>query len=110
MDMTIRYVGGDFDPYTGIAKQLCILRGIKMSERFPAVLEETFTPQEAYLCLELFEPATLKELVKRLDTEEEEFKGALDSLVERSVIYKRKTKYGFPHPSIIETWQTQGLI
>lgn len=95
MDSIIRYMAGDYDVYTELAKKVSFFREAQVSKRFLAILEEMFTPEEAYICLELFEPATCQELAKRLNTDEKSLQATLDSLVDRGMIYNGKTQYGF---------------
>ena len=42
----------------GVYKELSDKLGVWESERFLKILAATFTPEEARICLELFEPAT----------------------------------------------------
>ena len=53
-----------------IYKELSDELGVWESERFVKILAATFTPEEARICLELFEPATCKELAERLGIDE----------------------------------------
>jgi len=58
-----------FDP---VFKQLSDKLGVWESERFLKILEATFTPLEAKICMELFEPATCPELAERLGMDEKD--------------------------------------
>ena len=74
------------DIYTELAEKL----GAPVSERFLRIVKEMFTPKEAEICLELYIPATCKELAEILGYDEDEtaeiliaegLKGLINSLV-----------------------------
>jgi len=79
------------DVYTELAANL----GIPNSERFLKILDATFTPQEATICRELFEPATCQELAGRLNISEQDLSKKLDSLVDRGALTRGPTQYAF---------------
>ena len=58
-----------FDP---VFKELSDKLGVWESERFLRILEAMFTPVEAKICMELFEPATCPELAERLRMDEKD--------------------------------------
>lgn len=68
---------------------------VKNSERFLRILEEMFTPEEAAICRETFEPATCAELSAKLDIEEKRLNRMLNKLVDRSVLTRGPTQYAF---------------
>ena len=74
--------------------------GVWESDRFLKILEAMFTPQEADVCMELFTPATCAELSRRLDVEEGKMQEMLDNLIDRGMLTRGKTEYGF-HTSLI---------
>jgi Pyruvate/2-oxoacid:ferredoxin oxidoreductase delta subunit len=69
--------------------------GVKDSERFLRILEAMFTPEEAAVCRELFEPATCVQLAARLGTDEPTMSKRLDKLVDRAILTRGKTQYAF---------------
>jgi DNA-binding MarR family transcriptional regulator len=69
-----------------IYKELSDKLGVWESERFRKILAAMLTPEEARICLELFEPATCQELAGRLGTEEKELSKKLDVLVDKGKI------------------------
>jgi len=79
------------DAYSELAKKL----GAPVSERFLAILEEMFTPNEAIICLELMVPATCQELAGVLGEDEASLTKKLESLVDRGVLTRGKTQYAF---------------
>ena len=74
--------------------------GVKESERFLNILDAMFTPEEAAICLELFEPATCDELSNRLDTDARDMQDKLDLLVDRGMLTRGPTQYAF-HTSLL---------
>jgi ferredoxin len=74
--------------------------GVWESDSFLKILEAMFTPQEADVCMELFTPATCAELSRRLDVEEGKMQEMLDNLIDRGMLTRGKTEYGF-HTSLI---------
>ncbi len=85
---------------TAIFKDLAAKLGVPDSERFLKILVATFTPEEARICHELFEPATCAELAARLEAEEKHLTEVLDRLVDRGILTRGRTQYGF-HNSLI---------
>jgi NAD-dependent dihydropyrimidine dehydrogenase PreA subunit len=79
------------DIYTELADKL----GVPESERFLEILHAMFTPEEARICRELFDPATRKELASRLDIDEKHLSEKLDNLVDRGMLTRGKTQYAF---------------
>jgi electron transport complex protein RnfB len=65
------------------------------SRRFLTILDTMFTPEEARICLELYIPATVPELAGILGSDEQSLKPKLDNLVDRGILTRGKTKYGF---------------
>lgn len=86
----------DIAVYREIAEKL----GAPLSERFLKVLEETFTPEEGSVLLELFDPATCQEVASRLKADEKTIAAILKALVDRGVITSGKTQYAF-HTSLL---------
>jgi electron transport complex protein RnfB len=84
------------DSYSELAMKL----GAPVSRRFLAVLEATMTSDEARLCGELFVPATAQELAGRLSLDDKIISKMLESLVDRGLLTKGKTQYGF-HTSLL---------
>ncbi len=84
------------DIYTELSKKL----GVPNSTRFVKVLDAMFTPEEALICRELFEPATCQELVSRLNIDEKRLSKTLDSLIDRGILTRGRTQYAF-HTSLI---------
>ena len=78
-----------------IYKELSDKLGVWESERFLKVLAEMMTPEEAKICLELFEPATCKELAARLGMNEKDLSGQLDVLVDKGMLTRGLTQYAF---------------
>ena len=70
------------------------------SERFLKILDAMFSPEEARICLELFSPATCQELASRLNVDEKDLSVKLDNLVDRGILTRGKTQYGF-HTNLI---------
>jgi Pyruvate/2-oxoacid:ferredoxin oxidoreductase delta subunit len=79
------------DIYPELARKL----GAPSSRRLLAILEEMLTPDEARICLALYYPATCQELTGELNISEKELSSALDSLVDRGILTRGKTQYGF---------------
>jgi NAD-dependent dihydropyrimidine dehydrogenase PreA subunit len=79
----------------GIYKQLSDKLGVWESERFLKILDAMFTPEEAGICLELFEPATCKELAGRLEIDEKDLSKKLDILVDKGMLTRGLTQYAF---------------
>ena len=72
-----------FDP---IYKELSDKLGVWESERFLKILDAMFTPEEAEICMKLFEPATCPELAERLGMDEKGLSKKLDILVDRGML------------------------
>jgi predicted transcriptional regulator len=84
-------------------KSYIVLReklGVWESDRFLKILETMFTPQEADVCMELFSPATCAELSRRLNVEAGKMQEILDNLMDRGMLTRGKTQYGF-HTSLL---------
>ena len=84
-------------------KSYIILReklGVWESDRFMNILEAMFTPREAEVCTELFTPVTCIELSQKLNVEEGEMQQILNGLMDRGMLTRGKTQYGF-HTSLI---------
>ena len=84
------------DIYTELADKL----GVSESERFLKILDAMFTPEEARICRELFDPATCRELAGRIDIDEKHLSKKLDNLVDRGMLTRGKTQYAF-HTSLL---------
>jgi len=84
----------------GIYKELSDGLGVWESERFLKILRAMLTPDEAAICLELFEPATCSELSDRLDIPVKELSGMLDVLVDKGMLTRGLTQYAF-HTSLL---------
>lgn len=74
--------------------------GVPGSERFLKILDAMFTPVEADICRELFVPSTCSELSGRLGIEEGKISEMLDSLMDRGILTRGKTQFGF-HTSLL---------
>jgi Na+-translocating ferredoxin:NAD+ oxidoreductase subunit B len=81
--------------FAGIYKELSDKLGVWESERFLKILAAMLTPEEARICLELFEPATCKELAGRLGINEKELSPKLDVLVDKGMLTRGLTQYAF---------------
>lgn len=81
-------------------RELATKLGAPVSQRFLAILEATMTSDEARLCSELFKPATALELSVRLSLNDKTVYKMLESLVNRGLLTKGKTQYGF-HTSLL---------
>jgi len=77
--------------YTDLAKKI----KAPTSRRFLAILEAMYTPEEARLCLELYLPATAKELAERLGMDEKKIEKTLQKLVDEGSLTRGKTQYAF---------------
>lgn len=76
-------------------KELSDKLGVWESERFLKVLAAMMTSEEARICLELFEPATCKELAAKLSITEKELSPQLDVLVDKGMLTRGLTQYAF---------------
>jgi NAD-dependent dihydropyrimidine dehydrogenase PreA subunit len=81
--------------FAGIYKELSDRLGVWESERFLKILAAMLTPEEARICLELFEPATCQELAARLGINNKELSGKLDVLVDKGMLTRGLTQYAF---------------
>jgi len=79
------------DAYVQLAEKL----GAPTSERFLRILNTMLTPEEARICMGLFEPATCPELAKVLNIDEKNLENNLGSLVDRGILTRGKTQYAF---------------
>jgi len=84
------------ETYVVMAKKL----GAPVSQKIMRIFETTFSPEEAVLLLELFEPATCKQVAERVKADEGKVYRMLEELAARGVIMKGKTEYCF-HSSLI---------
>jgi electron transport complex protein RnfB len=82
--------------YTKLAEKL----GAPLSRRFLAILEEMYTPEECSVLMELFAPATAKEVAARLGKDEKQTHAMLEDLVKRGALTQGKTQYAF-HTSLL---------
>ncbi len=80
-----------YDIYTELAKKL----DAPVTRRFLVILETMFSPAEANICLNLFNPATARELAEKLKVDEEILTPSLASLVDRGLITRGKTQFAF---------------
>ena len=84
--------------YVELAEKL----GVPNSERFPKILDATFTPEEAVICRELFEPATCQELADRLDIKSQvEFTGFVS---QQEKVERLRKAWVAVCPSLKEGW------
>jgi ferredoxin len=79
----------------GIYKELSDKLGVWESERFLKILAATFTPDEARICLELFEPATCQELAGKLGVDPKVLSNQLDVLLDKGALTRGLTQYAF---------------
>ncbi len=86
--------------YNNVYKELSDKLGVWKSERFLKILDAMLTPEEARICLELFEPAICKELAGRLDIGEKDLSKKLDVLVDKGTLTRGLTQYAF-HPTLL---------
>src|SRR5665648_747353 len=77
------------DVYTDLAKKI----GAPVSRRFLTILDHMFTPQEAKILLELYIPATQREVAESMGVEEQSLTKPLESLVDRGIITRGKTQF-----------------
>jgi Pyruvate/2-oxoacid:ferredoxin oxidoreductase delta subunit/DNA-binding Lrp family transcriptional regulator len=84
----------------GVYGELARKLGAPVSQRFLAILHAMFTPEEARICLELFYPATCRELAGELGIDESSLSKILDSLVDRGILTRGETQYAF-HTSLL---------
>lgn len=80
---------------SSIYKSLSDGLGVWESERFLRILEAMLTPEEAGICLELFEPATCRELAARVHIDEKELSEMLNVLVDKGMLTRGLTQYAF---------------
>ena len=81
--------------FDGIYKELSDKLGVWESERFLKVLNAMLTPEEAKICLELFEPATCEELAVRLHIGTKTLSPKLDVLLDKGMLTRGLTQYAF---------------
>ena len=84
------------DVYSELAKKL----NAPVSKRFLSLVEELLTPEEVEICMELFTPATCPELASRFKVDEKSLAEKLGNLVDRGVLTRGETQYGF-HTNLI---------
>lgn len=82
--------------YTRIIEKM----NARQSKRLTAIFEASFTPEEGELFLELFAPATAREVADRLKKNEKNVAKKLDELVARGFLTKGETQYAF-HTSLL---------
>ena len=82
--------------YTEVAEKL----GAPTSKRMLSLLEAYFSPEEGKVLLELFAPATAKQVAGKLNMDEKEVFNILEELADRGVITKGQTEYCF-HSNLI---------
>ena len=80
---------------SGVYLELATKLGVPNSVRFLRVLNAMFTPEEATVCRELFEPATCAELSVRVGIPQTDLSAMLDRLIDRGILTRGKTQYGF---------------
>jgi len=83
-----------------IYKELAEKMGAGKSDRFINIMEASFTPDEAAICRELFDPATAKELSKRLKMSEPKVIKMLDNLVDKGALTRGPTQFAF-HKTVL---------
>ena len=79
------------DVYADLARKI----GAPVSRRFLTILDNMFTPEEAKILLELYIPATQREVAESMGVEEQSLTKSLDSLVDRGIITRGKTQFAF---------------
>jgi electron transport complex protein RnfB len=79
----------------GIYKELSDKLGVWESERFLKILKAMLTPDEAGICMALFEPATCDELSGRLGMPKKELSAKLDVLADKGMLTRGLTQYAF---------------
>jgi NAD-dependent dihydropyrimidine dehydrogenase PreA subunit len=79
----------------GIYVELSEKMGVPNSPRFVKILEASFSPLEATICRELFDPATSQELADRLGLDELEVSSMLDTLVDKGALTRGETQFAF---------------
>jgi Na+-translocating ferredoxin:NAD+ oxidoreductase subunit B len=79
------------DIYIQLAKKI----KAPTSKRFLAILDHMLTPDEARICLELYLPATVSELVGFLGMDEKKLVPLLDGLIDRGILTRGKTQFAF---------------
>ena len=80
--------------------ELATKLGVPNSGRFVKVLRAMFTPDEAAICRELFDPATCVELSARLGLQQEKLSRMLDRLIDRGILTRGRTQYAF-HKTVL---------
>jgi len=83
-----------------IYSELAAKLGAGNSARFVKIMEASFTPDEALICRELFEPATAKELSARLKISESKVVKLLDSLTDKGALTRGPTQFAF-HKTVL---------
>ncbi len=87
-------------PTASIYKELATKLGAGNSDRFIGIMEASFTPDEALVCRELFEPATAKELAARLKYDEAKVTKILQKLTDKGALTRGKTQFAF-HKTVL---------
>ncbi|MCJ7605388.1 MAG: 4Fe-4S binding protein [Dehalococcoidales bacterium] len=85
---------------SAVLTELAVKLGVPDSKRFMNILDAMLTPEEAKICLELFDPATCPELAGRLNSEEKDLSARLDNLTDRGMLTRGQTQYAF-HPTLL---------
>jgi NAD-dependent dihydropyrimidine dehydrogenase PreA subunit len=83
-----------------IYQELAAKMGAGESQRFIRIMEASFTPDEALICRETFEPATAKELAVRLKMKEPHVAKVLDDLVDKGALTRGPTQFAF-HKTVL---------
>jgi electron transport complex protein RnfB len=78
-----------------IYKELATKIKAPTTKRFLNLLAGMLTPEEARICLELYLPSTVPELVARLKVDEKQLTKTLKNLVDRGMLTAGKTQYAF---------------
>ena len=78
-----------------VYKELSDNLGVWESERFLKILKAMLTPEEARICLALFEPATCRELAGKVGIAEKDLSRKLDVLVDKGMLTRGLTQYAF---------------
>jgi NAD-dependent dihydropyrimidine dehydrogenase PreA subunit len=83
-----------------IYQELAAKMGAGESQRFIKIMEASFTPDEALICRETFEPATAKELAVKLKMKEPHVAKVLDDLVDKGALTRGPTQFAF-HKTVL---------
>jgi Pyruvate/2-oxoacid:ferredoxin oxidoreductase delta subunit/uncharacterized protein YaaR (DUF327 family) len=83
-----------------VYKELATKMGAGNSDRFVQIMEASFTPDEAAICRELFDPATAKQLAATLKIDEKKVAKMLDHLVDTGALTRGPTQFAF-HKTVL---------